>query len=210
MKTIVKVALVAAASAALSGCATVMNGTSQDIAFDSAPGGATVKVTTGATCMTPCKLELKRGKDLRADFNKSGYKPAYVLVQSKLGGATFANVLAGGIVGAVVDGSNGASNHLSPNPVNVRLVADGATGEAVLFDKKGKDGVTVQSHNDGIRSDVAGTLGAEAAGIVTASVAPVSAAKPADFTAAATLATPPPVEAAPAAETAAAPAPAAN
>lgn len=157
--------LVAMGSVALSGCATIMHGSNQTFELASEPQGATVKLTNGASCVTPCKLELPRRHDLRADFMREGYRPVYVLVQSKLGGATFGNLLAGGIIGAVVDSSNGSSNKLTPNPLTVRLVAADQSGQEVLIDKKGKDAGTVEAHNAKVRIDVAKSLGADAAGM---------------------------------------------
>lgn len=175
MKTIVNVALGAAASLALGGCATVINGTSQDVKFRSDPGGAQVKLTGGQSCTTPCEVSLKRRHDLRADFSKTGFKPAYVLIQSKTGGAMAGNLLLGGIIGGAVDAANGASNHLSPSPVNVKLAAEGTAEEAMLIDDKGKT-LALAAHNDKVRDDVAETIGAEAAG--TAAEASASAAAP--------------------------------
>jgi PEGA domain len=166
----------------LSGCATVMNGANQDMIIETEPKGAIAKLTNGFTCTTPCKVELPRKHDLRVDLTREGYRPTYVLVQSKLGGSTFGNILAGGLVGAVVDSSSGASNKLSPNPVSVRLVADGATGEEVLLDKKGKETGTVAAHNDKVRVDVAKSIGSEAAGLApqgTTSAAPAPETSPA-------------------------------
>ena len=157
--------LIAAGSVGLSGCATVMHGANQTFELDSAPHGATVKLSNGTTCATPCKLELPRRHDFRADFALDGFRPVYVLVQSKMGGATFGNLLAGGIIGAVVDSSNGASNKLTPNPLTVRLVANGQTGQEVLIDKKGKDAGTVEAHNNKVRVDVAKSIGPDAAGM---------------------------------------------
>ena len=142
-----------------------MHGPNQTFELGSAPQGATVKLSNGATCVTPCKIDLPRRHDLRADFTMAGFRPAYVLVQSKMGGATFGNLLAGGIIGAVVDSSNGASNKLTPNPLTVRLVADGQIGHEMLIDKKGKEAGTVEAHNDKVRVDVAKSIGADAAGI---------------------------------------------
>ena len=160
----------------LSGCATVMHGANQDLVVNTEPQGASVKLTglkltNGYTCTSPCKVEVPRRHDLRVDISLTGYRSVYVLVQSKLGGGTFGNILAGGLIGGVVDGASGASNKLSPNPVNVRLVATGATGEAVLLDKKGKETGTVAANNDKVRIDVAKTIGNEAAGIPAASPA---------------------------------------
>src|SRR3990170_606146 len=150
---------------ALSGCATVINGTSQSVAFDSDPQGAEVSTTSGAKCVTPCKLELKRKHDLRADFVLDGHEPAYVLVQSRTGGAMAGNLLLGGIIGGAVDASNGASNFLSPNPLSVRLAKLASGEEATLLAENGEPAKTVTAHNDEVREDVAETIGAEAAGL---------------------------------------------
>ncbi len=165
---------VAAGSMGLSGCATVMHGANQTFELGSDPQGATVKLSNGATCVTPCKMELPRRHDFRADFTLAGFRPVYVLVQSKMGGATFGNLLAGGIIGAVVDSSNGASNKLTPNPLNVRLAANGQPGQEVLINKKGKDAGTVDEHNNKVRVDVAKSIGPDAAGLP----APISSPAP--------------------------------
>lgn len=165
---------VAAGSMGLSGCATVMHGANQTSELGSDPQGATVKLSNGATCVTPCKMELPRRHDFRADFTLAGFRPVYVLVQSKMGGATFGNLLAGGIIGAVVDSSNGASNKLTPNPLNVRLAANGQPGQEVLINKKGKDAGTVDEHNNKVRVDVAKSIGPDAAGLP----APISSPAP--------------------------------
>lgn len=166
--------LFALGSVGLSGCATIMHGANQTFELGSEPQGATVKLSNGATCVTPCKFDLPRRHDLRVDFSLTGFRSVYVLVQSKMSGATFGNLLAGGIIGAVVDSSNGASNKLSPNPLNVRLVADGQSGQEVLIDKKDKQAATVEEHNNKVRVDVAKTIGPDAAGLP----APIPSAAP--------------------------------
>ena len=131
-----------------------MNGTSQPVAFKSEPDGAVVALVGGLTCTTPCEYELKRGKDSMATITRAGYKPVRVYIQSRTVGATFGNIIAGGIIGGVVDGSNGASNHLYPSPVYVRLVADGSSEEPVLLDKKGAVISTVAEYNTKVEADV--------------------------------------------------------
>jgi hypothetical protein len=142
----------------LGGCATVINGTSQDIQVASEPSGADVAFTGGIGCTAPCELSLKRKNDFRADFVLDGYKSEYAYVQSRTGGAAAGNILLGGLIGVVVDASNGASNSLYPRPLHVRLVADGSTDEAVLLGKEGEIVSTVAAHNDRVREDVEGSL----------------------------------------------------
>ena len=162
-----KIAVIALSSFAMSlgGCATVLNGTHQGYTTDSQPAGATVTFSDGSTCTTPCKLELVRKRDLRADIALAGHQPTYVLIQSKLGGSTFGNILLGGGIGAVVDGSNGASNKLVPKPLIVRLAPVGSIEGAMLLDEKGNVVRSVREHNDSVRQDVAKTIGPRLAGL---------------------------------------------
>jgi uncharacterized protein YceK len=179
----------AASAILLSGCATVVNGTHQELAFSTLPEGSAVTVTDGSTCTTPCKLKLARRHPVRVDLTQAGYKPAYVLVRSKHGGATLGNLLLGGGVGILVDANNGSNDFLTPDPVKVRLAAAGSTDESQLIDKKGNES-PVSAHNDEARADVAPTIGAEAAGVV-----PPVAATPAPMPAPAPTAGPAPVPA---------------
>ena len=164
MKKLAVVAL-ATVSMALGGCATVLNGAHQDYTTDTRPAGATVTFSNGATCTTPCKLEFARKDDLRADITLPGYNPTYVLIQSKLGGSTFGNILLGGGIGMLVDGTNGSSNKLVPKPLIVQLAPEGSADGAVLLDEKGNVVRTVREHNDSVRVDVAKTVGPRLAGL---------------------------------------------
>ena len=123
----------------LPACATVTRGTSQKFAIESTPAQADVALSTGQTCTTPCKLKLKRKHGFTASFTKPGYEPLQAQVKSKFSGGGAAagagNILIGGVVGAVVDGSSGALNNLTPNPLKVTLVPLGeaqSVGEASM------------------------------------------------------------------------------
>lgn len=151
----------------LGGCATVLNGTNIDYRAETDPSGAQIAFLNGLSCESPCELELRRGSDTRIDITKAGYKPVYVLVQSRLAGSTFGNILAGGVIGAAVDGGNGASNTLAPRPLMVKLVPVGSNEEALLLDKDGQVISTVEEWNDKVRLDVAKTIGNTSAGVTT-------------------------------------------
>ncbi len=154
MKKLIGIAAISILPVLTGGCATVLNGTSQDLSFQSEPEGATINIAQGGTCSTPCEYSMRRGNDSRIDFSKEGYKSEFVYIQSRTGGSTFGNIIAGGIIGGVVDGSNGASNHLYPNPVYVRLVQIVSSKKAVLLDKKGQLISTVEEHNAKVQADV--------------------------------------------------------
>lgn len=154
MKKVLAAAALCAASVNLSACATVLNGTSQPVEFKTEPAGAHAELVTGLKCDTPCEYSMKRGHDSRVTFTRDGYEPVTVYIQSRTGGGVAGNILAGGIIGGVVDASNGASNHLYPDPVYVRLVPVGSTEKPVLLDKKGKIISTVDDYNAKVADDV--------------------------------------------------------
>ena len=131
MKRYFAICGLAAVSMLLPACATVTRGTSQKYVIQSTPAQAQVVLSTGQKCTTPCKLKLKRKHSFTAHFTKPGYQPLTAQVKSKFSGGGAAagagNLLMGGIIGGAIDGSNGAMNNLTPNPLKVTLVADGDT-----------------------------------------------------------------------------------
>ena len=125
MDRIIKLGGLAAATVLLSACATVTRGTSQKYTIETTPNEANVKLSTGQTCVSPCKLKLKRKNGFTVTASKEGYKDATAEVESKVRAGGVAgvagNVLIGGIIGAAVDGSNGSMNDLTPNPLKLTL-----------------------------------------------------------------------------------------
>lgn len=125
--TIGKIACAAAMAALVSGCATITRGTRQEYVMQSTPPGATVTTTTGVECVTPCTLKLKRKNGFIATFTLPGYETQTAVVSSDMSSGGVAglagNVLIGGIIGAGVDASNGSLNSLSPDSLNIELVA---------------------------------------------------------------------------------------
>ena len=154
MKRMNVIAVAALLPFSVGGCATVINGTSQDYEMASQPSGAKVTLSNGQSCQAPCKISLKRRNDLSATLELDGYKTEKVYIQSRTGGAGVGNILLGGIIGAGVDASNGSMNSLYPRPLNVKLVADGSAEQAVLLDKKGEVIATVAAHNEKVVADV--------------------------------------------------------
>lgn len=115
-----------AAALGLGGCATVTRGMSEDLVIRSTPSGARVKLSNGQSCgRTPCTLRMARRSDVLVNISKRGCKTRQVHVTNRVdgvGGAAMAgNIVFGGIVGAGVDASTGATQMLVPNPVQVTL-----------------------------------------------------------------------------------------
>lgn len=110
------------------GCATITRGTTQALTIDSTPIGATVSLSNGERCETPCTLTLKRKYPLAVELCKSGFRPVLTQVHSQIAGSGAAgmagNVLVGGLIGVGVDAASGATKDLRPNPLAVTLVEE--------------------------------------------------------------------------------------
>ncbi len=124
-----------AASLLLPACATVTRGTSQKFNIETTPTAAEVSLSSGQQCISPCQLKLKRKPGFTAIIKKEGYQTQTLTVDSKLGGggavAGAGNILLGGVIGGIVDGTNGSMNNLTPNPLKVALIPVAATVEPV-------------------------------------------------------------------------------
>jgi hypothetical protein len=129
MKVAANLALVVAL-VGLGGCATIVKGTTQDIAVDSNPQGANCTVSRNGAQLavvnpTPGKIKVTRDREaLTFACSKAPEysNTATSVVESKFNGTTFGNILIGGVVGAVVDASTG-SNYSYPDRVMIDLIA---------------------------------------------------------------------------------------
>lgn len=110
----------------LPACATITRGSSQEFTVQSTPPGARVSTSNGFQCdATPCTFRMPRKDEFRATVSLDGYVAQDHDIKSGIssGGAAglAGNVIFGGVIGAVVDGSSGALNDLTPNPLIVIL-----------------------------------------------------------------------------------------
>lgn len=99
----------------LSGCATIVSGTSQTVSISTTPGGATCAVERmgapiGTAVTTPGVVTVnKNGGPLTVRCSKPGYQTATAAAESSFNGWTFGNIILGGLIGVVVDASTGAN-----------------------------------------------------------------------------------------------------
>lgn len=121
-------------AASLSACATVTRGTRQNYTIETDPAGAQIALSTGQTCTSPCRLRLPRKHDFTVTARMEGYETATASVDSRIraGGVAGAagNILVGGIIGGIVDGSNGSMRDLMPNPLRISMARLGTAAEA--------------------------------------------------------------------------------
>jgi hypothetical protein len=112
-------------------CATVVEGTSQTITLNTEPQGAECHLNRkgkeiGAIAQTPGSVRIdKSGADITVTCTKDGYQETKVTSKSKFVGTTAGNIIAGGVIGIVVDATSGA-NYVYPDAVQVALAPAGA------------------------------------------------------------------------------------
>ena len=120
-----KLLVCVAAGLAVSGCATVTRGTTDQVQITSEPSGSDVRTSMGPTCVTPCTLQVSRKDEFTVTVSKAGFVEENVPVKTQIAGsgaAGFAgNVLLGGLIGMGADAYTGATLEHVPNPVSVTL-----------------------------------------------------------------------------------------
>ncbi len=117
MPRILAVLLIAAL---LTGCASIIHGSRQDVRVTSVPSGAVVRVNlNNQATTTPGVLTLNR-KEIGyvLTFEKQGYKPVEVSIRRTVDGWLFGNILFGGLIGLVIDFASGSAYKLTPDEVS--------------------------------------------------------------------------------------------
>jgi hypothetical protein len=84
---------------ALTACASLMHGTSQDIGISSSPTGATLSVDNQSTGQTPYIAHLSRKDNHVVELDLPGYAPAEMTLTRKTSGWAWGNIVFGGIIG---------------------------------------------------------------------------------------------------------------
>jgi len=103
------------------GCATLLQGSTQQIMVTSTPPGATVIVDGSMRFTTPAALDLSRKESHKLEINLEGYHPEIVNLRTVSSNMVAGNIIAGGLIGFAVDHSSGAAFRLVPEVVKVNL-----------------------------------------------------------------------------------------
>ena len=104
-----------------SACATIITGSRQEVSFISNPDGATVTVNGRVLGKTPMTVSLKKESGQAMIFEKEGYKPLSMQLETHLNPWFWGNLVTGGLIGSTVDGLSGAVHEYSPRQYMVTL-----------------------------------------------------------------------------------------
>ncbi len=107
--------------AALSGCASIMNGTRQAVGISSSPTAAAVTVNGAPYGKTPVVAELPRKDNHVVRIELEGYQPFEATLTRSVSGWVWGNIAFGGLIGLAVDAISGGLYKLTPEQVTGRL-----------------------------------------------------------------------------------------
>ena len=122
---------------ALTACASIMHGTSQDIGISSSPTNATVTVDNLTKAQTPFVAKLSRKDNHIIHIAADGYAPADLTLTRSTSGWVWGNIIFGGIIGLAVDAMTGGLYNLTPEQLTTTLARQAASIDPA------KDGIYV-------------------------------------------------------------------
>jgi hypothetical protein len=104
-----------------SGCATIIDGSSQPVTFNSSPNGARIYVNGMELGTTPLTIPVKRSKTMMILAKKNGYEDQQLVLQTKTNSWFWGNILGLGFYGSTTDYGSDAMIEYSPNMYYVTL-----------------------------------------------------------------------------------------
>lgn len=133
----IKKSLLLAGVLAVTGCASIASGTTQQVTIISTPDGAICDVSRQGMMLQraiiPTSPMIQKSKyDLSVQCSKTGYQNTILANKSGVEPWIFGNLIFGGLIGVLIDVSSGAQNHydtlmsvaLPLNPISAPIAAD--------------------------------------------------------------------------------------
>lgn len=112
---------------AIGGCATIMQGSSEQISVASTPTGAQVFVDGREAGITPMIANLSRKDRHVLSIRMDGYRPYELPIARSVSGWVAGNLVFGGVPGLIVDAVTGGMYKLTPTQVTATLGEGAAT-----------------------------------------------------------------------------------
>ena len=113
--------------AAIAGCATIMQGTTQSVGISSTPTNATVTINNVEKGKTPIVVDLKRKDHHIVKIEMSGYLPYEATFTRSASGWVFGNIVFGGLIGLAVDAISGGVFKFTPIEITAVLQKQGGS-----------------------------------------------------------------------------------
>lgn len=113
----------------IAACASIIHGSSQQLNIASEPAGATVSVDNEAVGVTPVVAKLQRKDPHTITVKLDGYQPFQIKTERHTDGWVWGNIVFGGLLGVVIDFSNGAAYKLTPKDVAAQLARSSANAK---------------------------------------------------------------------------------
>ena len=107
------------------GCATIMQGTKQNIGISSNPSGAKVIIDGRIIGNTPLMEKLSRKDNHFVKIELDGFIPYETTLTRKLSGWVAGNIIFGGLIGLAVDAITGGMYKLTPEQIQAELKKSG-------------------------------------------------------------------------------------
>ena len=130
---LMSLAAVAALGVLASGCASIVEGTTQSVAITSSPQDAKCILTNSEGTWyvtTPGNAQVHKTKNnLDVVCAKSGFRDGHRTIESSFNAVTVGNLVAGGVGGLVIDAATGADFNYPPE-VNIQLEPDNSAPQA--------------------------------------------------------------------------------
>lgn len=111
----------------LTGCASIVNGTTQRVGISSMPTGAIVSVDGAVVGNTPMFVDLKRKEEHIVTIELPGFQKAQLTVTQNISGWVLGNLAFGGLLGLGIDYLSGGIYVLTPEQLNAELKRQDAT-----------------------------------------------------------------------------------
>ena len=107
-----------------SGCASIMQGSSQSFGISSTPDGASVTINNLERGQTPLVVDLKRKDNHLIQIKMPGYVPYSTTLTRRTSGWVWGNLAFGGLIGLAIDAISGGMYKLTPDQVQAVLIKE--------------------------------------------------------------------------------------
>jgi len=140
------------------GCASIMEGKTQSVSFNSEPAGASILINGMPMGVTPATITIKKSDydNANVQFKKEGYQDQQATLHTKITGWFWGNIITGGLLGSGTDAISGAMWEYSPDKYFVTMPpAKASIGEMARLDYENRVRMFILFRHEQLVSDLA-------------------------------------------------------